>query len=314
LWNRFRCQEGYNFDESKTNCVITEYSVQAKILAYVTISLLTLIILIDIVYTLMPKEFNSQAYSTIDYTQKLLVLVLIGTYYPEGILHYFEIIKLALFSFSFFGLNETIKNWTNYGQTDQRLAVLGLASNSGISNIAEYFLVFINMLILYIVFKIIKWFYSKSTSSMPYSISDNLTKVIKVNWSIRYLILGINLVFLSTASEIKKYNKKKYEWSWCASFVIFSTCITGIIYTWIYTFLWFKIPLESNKELFRGLKKNNLSRCCPIISLTQKMIATFILIFSEKAQPVYHSSSPEEEINPVTKISSLISVQILLLL
>lgn len=102
--------------------------------AYFTIIGIVVIVIIDIAYTLMPKEIDSQAYSTIEYIQKLLMVVLVGNYYPKGILHFFEKIKLALFTPNIFSLNKSVARWMHYSQTDQRLGTLGLPSNSGIAN------------------------------------------------------------------------------------------------------------------------------------------------------------------------------------
>jgi hypothetical protein len=176
--------------------------------------------MIDTAYTMILKEKNLQAYSTLDYVQKILMLVLIGSHYPEEILHYFKIIRVSMLSYSFFGLRDLINDKIKYSQTDQRMDLLGFISNSGIVNIIEYLFIYFLIFVIFGLCKLIKYFKQRDQSSGPFIISDIILIACKKHWMLRYFIVGMNLVVLSAVSEFKKYLNTDFEWSWCISYAI----------------------------------------------------------------------------------------------
>jgi cysteine-rich repeat protein len=309
---------GYELNKDKTECVVSENKIGTKIFGILSLFLLSISVVIDTAYTMILKDKNLQAYSTLDYVQKILMLVLIGSHYPEEVLHYFRIIRVSMLSYSFFGLRDAINDKIKYSQTDQRMHLLGFISNSGIVNIIEYLLIYIFIFAIFGVCKLVKYLKQGNESSKTFIISAFILIVNKDHWILRYFVIGMNLVVLSSVSEFKKNLETDFEWSWCISYIIMLVSIWVTVFVLVYSVLKVKyrfpqvtdssqvIESTKEKELFRGLKDSVGARFYPFLTMMQKLLLASILLSASKSRPMYSSVDPESE--PISFDEKLISL------
>jgi cysteine-rich repeat protein len=302
----YKWANGFKPNKDNTKCNAS-HDTDMIVFASFTLMFIGISFFIDLLYIKNSENTNLQTYSTIEYVQKILMLVLIGSHLPKGMLSYLRYISFIMFSFGTIGLIDE-------SQTDAGMYHLGFMSNHAIFNISEYLLMFLLIVAIFFIWRIVKNYSTTNEKSWWYRYSEFLITSIWNKWTIRYFILGMNLVILSTVSEMKKYLIDQFKWSWWVSFLILSFYMWSIVLTLIYCVFSIKFSSPNKSELFRGLKKSKWARLYPFLTMLQKFIFAIILVLPSKSRPIYNSSEPESEFLSIkSKIGIMILMQTLVI-
>lgn len=194
------------------------------IFASVFAFLLFLILKMTIASSLMKGRYPQGAFFTIEQLQILLMIPMMGVFYPEKLMMFFRLIRHALLTFYLIDADYKMYDNQFYVETDLKMRYYDFQSGSAVVNLINWLLIFPVLLIthflFYFLFETLVFYKSRGFVLEP------LRRI--VEWMmpgiyIKFINMSFILLLLTSLNELQRYYYDRNDsWSWHFAFTIAS--------------------------------------------------------------------------------------------
>lgn len=239
-------------------------------------------LVLDLIVSCVSDKYPSGLYTLLEHMQLVTIMPLAGSCFSSEVNGFSRLVRYSLLSFDFIEIS------SSYSQDNAYMKLIGFESSSTISNISSY--LFIGLFIIFAEMFIFKMYRIKypltnesnlNTDGRIFKCTSRIKKWIPLGGPIRYLMLGVLLISITSLDELNNYSNRSYRWSWWITlgFIIFilAFCLT-IVYLILSRDIADLYDSSMFNEIVNGLKDNKISKLYPIMFLFNRILITMFLM------------------------------------
>lgn len=211
--------------------------------------------------SLMTREFPYGIFFIIDQVQVILLLALIGEFFPPKIMMFYHTLRHFLLNFTYLPTSDYLMDYWFYRQEQLAMYLLGFQDLSSIRNLFNWFWVISGVLIIHFFMYYIKERFTNSyQKGFLWKPFRELGNWLTLGLYIRFFKVSLALLLLATITEISYFKTWTKTYSLTAS-IIFASVIALLVLIPILDYMYrlCKGKVEAShplSEFYKDIRKN----------------------------------------------------------